>query len=85
MVLVSWEEKSLLLFKQVMWVIVCVLHNLIYEDITGTYVPWSEFPILGISASFSLEKKKKKRKEIDYVHLSGDLSVTYFYDHWKNQ
>lgn len=67
-----------------MWVIVCVLYNLIYEDIIGIYVFWFEFFILGILVLFSLEKKKKKRKEIDYVYLSGDLSVIYFYDYWKN-
>lgn len=58
------RKKKSLLFKQVMWVIACVLHNLIYEDSMVTYVPWSEFSILGISASFS--QKKGGGGEIDH-------------------
>lgn len=46
-------KKKIPLFKQVMLVIACALHNLIYETTTVTYVPWSEFSILGTSASFS--------------------------------
>lgn len=46
-----------------MWVIVCVLYNLIYEDIIGIYVFWFEFFILGILVLFSLEKKKKRGKK----------------------
>lgn len=45
-----------------MWVIVCVLYNLIYEDIIGIYVFWFEFFILGILVLFSLEKKKKEER-----------------------
>lgn len=57
-----------------MWVIACVLHNLIYGDSTVTYVPWSEFSILGISSSFS--QKRGEGKEIDHVDLKGDLIMT---------
>ena len=69
-----------------MLVIACILHNLIYENTTVTYVPWSEFSIWGISTSFSVQKKKKKKEgERDYVALWEDLIMTYFYDHRKNQ
>lgn len=54
------RKKKSPLFKQVVLVIAYVLHNLIYEDTTVTYVPWFEFSTLGISASFSQKKKKRK-------------------------
>lgn len=42
-----------------MWVILSVLHNLIYEDtVVNEYVPWSEISSLGILASFRKKKKK---------------------------
>jgi hypothetical protein len=48
-----------------MWVIACVLHNLIDVDTTVTYVPWSEFFIFGIVAPFSQRKKKSRKSERD--------------------
>ena len=66
-----------------MLVIACILHNLIYENTTVMYVPWSEFSIWGISTSFSV--KKKMEGERDYVALWEDLIMTYFDDHRKNQ
>lgn len=75
------KKKSPFLFKQVMWAIARVLHNLICEATPVTCVPWSEFSILGISAHLV----KKKEKEIDHVALQGDLIMTCFYGHWKNQ
>lgn len=55
------RKKESLLFKQVLWVIACVLHNLIYGDSTVTYVSWSEFSILGISSSFSQKRGRVKK------------------------
>lgn len=79
------EKKKAPLFKQVMLVIACILHNLIYENTTVMHVPWSEFSIWGISTSFSVKKKKEEEGERDYVDLWGDLIMTYFDDHQKNQ
>lgn len=45
-----------------MWVILSVLHNLIYEDtVVNECVPWSEISSLGILASF----RKKKKMKVD--------------------
>lgn len=54
-----------------MWVILSVLHNLIYEDtVVNECVPWSEISSLGILASF--RKKKKKRKMIELRNREGE-------------
>lgn len=52
-----------------MWVILSVLHNLIYEDtVVNECVPWSEISSLGILASF----RKKKRKMIELRNREGE-------------
>lgn len=52
------ERKKKVFFKQVMQVITCVLHNLIYEDTMVTY-----YGLNSLSQEFQLHIVKKKKKE----------------------
>lgn len=77
-----------------MWMILSVLHNLIYEDtVVNECVPWSEISSLGILASFRKKGKGvelgdrggrrwgEKEGERQREREQGDQIMTHFSDH----